>query len=753
MRLYVPLFSITLLLSATLLFSIQPMFSKMLLPFLGGTPQVWNTAMLFFQAFLLAGYAYAHITGKYLSVPVQAALHIILLAIFVGVLPATIPAGWEPGANTSPAFWQLSVMTLAIGGPFFVVSGSAPMLQHWFSGTSHKDSDNPYFLYGASNLGSMAALLSYPTVIEPLMTVHAQSQTWLYGYIALIFLTLACAALTISSASKKPDNNKKPAAEKIPGITRIKWIALSFVPSSLMLGVTTYITTDIASVPLLWIMPFALYVSTFIIVFARKQILNEKTIKWLLALAVILLIVQMIGLKNFVNVYPFALISIHMIVFFFMALSCHYRLAQAKPSAANLTEFYFFMSLGGVLGGIFNALIAPEFFIYPLEYPLALAAGLMLSVTKIKGNKISAEDIWITPIICGLCYTGFFLIDIKYETALILLCILNGSGLIYTAKNPWHFALTAGLVILLSPLTSSFSITTHDKEIYRNRNFFGVHKIINTEKTRIFVSGVTNHGAQPLAPKDKLTRISYYSKYSPLTEVFDYLNSLPTKQQHIAALGLGIGVVSCYTHQGRSFDFFEIDKDVAKIAENRNYFTYLSDCGSPHKIFIGDGRLEIEKQPDHSYDTIVIDVFSSDNIPVHIMTVEALKTYFKKLKENGIIVIHISNKYLDLEPVFHEIGKVLNVPVLGKNTSIPRLIGNTGIKSYPAHYIVMTKSPDALEYLKSHHWTPSFSREGVKAWTDQYSNILSVLGNYTAGIKRREKPLPTTSTENATSSP
>ena len=743
MKLYIPLFSLTLLLSATLLFSVQPMFSKMILPLLGGTPQVWNTAMLFFQAFLLAGYGYAHLTSHYLSHKVQAVLHIVLLCAFSIILPIIIPAGWEPTLDTDPSFWQMSVMAAIVGGPFFVVSGSAPMLQHWFSATSHKDAQNPYFLYGASNLGSMVALLSYPTLIEPMMNITQQSNSWMYGYFVLIILTSGCAALTWKNAKNttivKSQNKEKD--DKVTTAQRLKWIALSAIPSSLMLGVTTYITTDIASVPLLWILPFALYVSTFIIVFARKQLFTEKQVMTMSGLAIALLIVQMISLKDVVNYYPFLLVAVHMVVFFTITLACHFNLAQAKPQASHLTEFYFFMSLGGVLGGIFNALLAPNFFLIPVEYAIAIAAALIMRYSASKDynaaafKKLNINHVIMILLTAFLAYAGFFLISNAHVMALTLCSMIAFSVLTLTLNTKWLFGSIASAIILCSPVASPISIFNNSDVILRDRNFFGVHKLLETDKERKFISGITDHGTQLLKEEDKLTRISYYSEHSPLTDVFNYLDKQETPQ-HIGGLGLGIGVIACYQHPNRSFDFYEIDKDVADLAENTKYFTYLSDCGSPYEIFIGDGRLETAKQNNAIYDAIVIDVFTSDNIPVHIITQEAIEMYLRKLKEDGILVMHISNKYLDLEPVIHEIAKNINIPAYGKFVSKSFPIKDIGVNSYPAHYITLTHSADAATYITNHGWTPTMPREGVRAWTDQYSNILNVLGNYTAGIKR-----------------
>ena len=367
----VPVYSLTLLFSAALLFSVQPMFSKMVLPLLGGTPQVWNTAMLFFQLMLLGGYAYAHGTTRFLSIRAQAVLHIVLLAIFTIVLPIAIPPDTIPPTQSDPTLWQLGLMITTVGGPFFVLAGSAPMLQRWFSASGHKDSDNPYFLYGASNLGSMTALLAYPVLIEPFLNLAGQSYSWMIGYFTLIALTTVSIITVWNNPAAKhaPKTISDDLQSPITWPMRFKWLVLAFIPSSLMLGVTTYITADIASVPLLWILPLALYVATFIIVFARKQIISLKSTTSIQAVLLVVLLSQKIA---FASVSPYLLIGIHMAVFFFSALTCHMELARSRPNARHLTEFYLIMSIGGAIGGFFNAIIAPQYLVVPIEYGLAL---------------------------------------------------------------------------------------------------------------------------------------------------------------------------------------------------------------------------------------------------------------------------------------------------------------------------------------------------------------------------------------------
>lgn len=709
------------------------MFSKMILPMLGGTPQVWNTAMLFFQICLLGGYAYAHATTAFLGVRKQAILHVLLLTVFTVVLPVAIPDGWAPPDGTDPTFWQLSLMAITVGGPFFVVSGSAPMLQRWFSTSNHKDADNPYFLYGASNLGSMSALILYPVLIEPALPIYQQSTTWMFGYFVLIMLTGVAAASVWKNNAKtqKTESVIDTSDKEITMVLRIKWLILAAVPSSLMLGVTTHITTDIASVPLLWVMPLALYIGTFIIVFARKPIITGKQSHYIFGgLILILFITQTFlnGLKD----TPIALIALHLTLFFFAALSCHSELSNSKPKAKHLTEFYLIMSLGGAIGGFFNAIIVPQYFIIPIEYPIILIAAMLLRFSN-REKEPDLGGFGLTALIasiaalCGIApafiggNAGWLCIGLFLT---ISMCLLN---------TRWAFTFIMSFALLGPQLYVPLGIMSQEKITHQDRNFFGVIRILETEKIRVLLHGTTNHGTQPLKKDHKLIKLSYYGHSSPLADVYDYFDTIDTKQ-NIGVIGLGIGVVACYQKDGRFFDFYEIDKEIADLAENPKYFTYLSDCGSPYKIILGDGRLKIEEKPDDTYDMILLDAFSSDNIPIHILTKEAIEIYLQKIKDDGTLVFHITNRYLDLEPVLSNAAAKLNLLAVAKATK-GQLIKEIDIKSNDSHFLVMTKNQNTINHLVKNGWSETIQRQGVKLWTDNHSNIVSVLDNKTRKIR------------------
>lgn len=737
-RLYVPIYALTLTLSAALLFSVQPMFSKMILPMLGGAPQVWNTAMLFFQVILLAGYAYAHGLSHIANVKIQSFIHLVIMAVFVLVLPIAIPEGWVPPLDKDPTLWQLSLMALVVGGPFFALSGSAPLFQKWFAYTDHKDAENPYFLYGASNFGSMSALLAYPFLIEPFAALHEQAFGWMVAYIILIGLVIFCAALVWPSLDKKTKTKKKTKAKTkktavkkaskkatlISWPLRFKWLALAFVPSSLMLGVTTYITSEVASVPLLWIVPLAIYVGTFILVFARKPILERRKIMLYFSLSIIILL----GSALMFPVHNIYLLPLHLIVFSFAAYACHTELASLRPKAEKLTEFYLVMSIGGALGGFFNAIVAPQIFIIPLEYAIVLAGACFLrySAEKKPENELKKPMYFIATSLSVI--SVIILHFAPYPSVKTITVLIIVGALAFNIEKRYLFSISVFAVLAFFPPGHMWGQNFFKKVLHQDRNFFGIVKVIDTaEDQRIFLHGITNHGTQALDEKYRLEPLSYYNAKSPIRDSFNYFDERPGKQR-IAVLGLGIGVTACFQKDGRFFDFYEINNQVIEIAENPDYFTFLSDCGSPYEIIRGDGRLAIQDKPDGFYDLIVLDAFSSDNIPAHLVTKEAVEIYLKKLNANGALLFNISNNYLDIEPVLSQIAKTLDVPAYARFSRSGKL-PDSNITYYPAHFFSFSNNALFNKHLRESGWTEGRFRDGVALWTDQYSNIVSVLGN------------------------
>lgn len=719
----VPIYVVTLLLSAFLLFSVQPMFSKMILPLLGGTPSVWNTAMMFFQAMLLAGYGYAHISSRYLAPRAQAFMHMGLLTLCLVFLPVAVPATLPPpDTQGSPILWQLHAMTVALGLPFLVLAGTAPMVQRWFSATDHHDAANPYFLYAASNAGSMAALLAYPTIIEMMIGARAQSYAWAVLYILLIGCIAFCGLMT---SSRKDEIHVSPASPITTG-QKLLWIALAFIPSSMMLGVTTYITTDIASIPLLWIFPLTLYLGSFIIAFGRNRRMNLASVY--LFQSVLMLIMAVLFMKNVFGPELYPLI-IHLSLFFVCALSSHIALADKKPDASHLTAFYLYISLGGVLGGIFNTLIAPVIFPVTFEYPLVLAAAMFIpffaGAYKTDFKSLSKDWLIILFAIAVSVAAIFVSGDILYSIIAQIL-VISALLLLLNREAYLSLAVCIAAIFLCHP---GYDWSELKRTLHIERNFFGTSKITLSPygALHVFMHGTTIHGQQAVGEEYRLTPLTYFYPEGPAGNVFEILSNTVEGPQNVAVLGLGAGSVACYAHQGRIFDFFEIDPAVISIAQNKSLFTYLSDCGSPYKIIPGDARLELVKMPDQSYDLIFMDAFSSDSIPVHMITEEAFHIYFSKLKPGGLIVINISNRHLNLKPLVAAIAKDTGAEARfyrygGKMLSPPE------IKSASAAYAIVTRNPATVKIIDTQypHWK-AYGGAPTHAWTDDYANFLSLL--------------------------
>jgi hypothetical protein len=725
MRFLVPLYTTTIFLSACLLFSVQPMVGKFLLPLLGGTTSVWTTAMLFFQILLLLGYLYAHLISKISNVRTQGLIHLTLIWLAAFTLPIAVPTNSQPD-SLAPLLWQIGTMTLMAGAPFFILAASAPLLQRWFSRTSHDNAANPYFLYAASNLGSMIALLAYPFVIEPLIGLKMQSMLWLIGFAFLGLFYIACIFMPKFQTLQHQDHEKSPAPS---WILRSKWLLLAFIPSSLMLGYTTYITTDIASMPLFWVIPLALYLLSFILAFAKHQIIPLSVTRILHAATFLVFLFELISP---IQLQKILLISIHGSLFFFTALMCHQELAHLKPKADRLTEFYLWLSIGGALGGAFNSLLAPLLFKLPYEYFAIILLSLL--VRFISGGDIFTQrqrkretlldirplDLMMFPGIPALALLAFSL----GSDALKLFAAVSIAALGFGMQwKKWPFAITMIAVALLFP---PIPWSEFKSNLLISRNYYGLLRVENNagEGVRTLTHGTTSHGAQALDEAHQWLPLTYYHPNTAAGDLFRILNTLDGEQK-VAALGLGVGSIACYSRQGREFNFYEIDPNVISISTNPDIFSYLAYCGSPYEIKLGDARTEIAKAPDHFYDLIFVDVFSSDNIPVHVMTQEAVQLYKQKLKKGGLISIHISNRYFDLSPEVGTIARNEGLTPLARFTN-GGLIENTILRYHATHYTALTDNPVTIEKLKSLGWD-EIPEKDQRPWTDDFANILRAL--------------------------
>ncbi len=744
----VALFSATLFVNAALLFAVQPMFSKMVLPLFGGTPSVWNTCMLFFQTALLCGYLYAHVTTRWLDVRKQSVLQLVLFALTFLTLPVAVASGWRPSGSDTPVWWLAALLAVSLGAPFFMLSTGAPLLQRWFSEYGHPAATNPYFLYAASNLGSMVALLAYPVVIEPRLRLAQQSHLWTAGYVVLAVLIAVCAfvvrrsmvgsTLTVSGAAgpvladatvadMDAFNSMAAApvasAERLTVWRRSRWVLLSFVPSSMLLAVTTYLATDVASIPLLWIVPLAIYLLTFVIVFARNTVIFRHAFAVWLQPPFLLILAVSIALMMQRSVT--ALAPTHLVAFFLSALVCHGELAKDRPSVAHLTEFYLWMSVGGMLGGIFNVLIAPHVFDSVLEYPIAIIIAAALRPTLVPRRPIDRTlDVILPAIVCiaimVLMHAGFPPASWGEKANV---WVFGGYAILILIfqRHPVRFALGIAAIFLGAALGRGTDPTL----LFRGRSFFGVYRVLRYPKHKALQNGTTTHGGQSIYPQFATEPLTYYHRDGPLGQSFAWLMR-GNPNRRVAIVGLGTGTVACYGRPNETWTFYEIDPLIERIAFNPKYFSYLRDCPPAKRIIIGDARLSLAHAPDSSYDYMILDAFSSDAIPIHLMTREALQLYLRKLAPGGSIAFHISNRYLDLEPVVVELARDARIAgIVGSDVGISS--AETMSFKMNSKWIVLSRNAnDHAPLALQPGWRVLAPTSDIGLWTDDFSNVLSV---------------------------
>jgi hypothetical protein len=739
----VALFSLTAFVSAALLFTMQPMFAKMALPLLGGTPAVWNTCMVFFQAMLLIGYAYAHMTPRTLGLRRQVALHLGLLLITLLVLPVSIPEGWSPTAQQSPFRWLLMLLLIALGLPFFVVSTTAPLAQKWFTGTDHPLARDPYFLYAASNVGSLAALLAYPTLIEPNVRLTDQSRLWAIGYVLLTGLLVGCAAVVWRSRASimaSPGATGGPAAvaavatvSPVPldgraVVGRARWVLLAFVPSSLMLGVTTYLTTDVAPMPLLWVVPLAVYLLTFALAFGQNARVSSQGLRRLLPILMLPLTLT-IAFKAIGPLWVLALL--HLLTFFVISMVCHGELARSRPAADRLTEFFLLVAVGGVLGGIFNALLAPLAFSHPIEYPLVLVAACLLRTTDGTARaKPTAGWEFVAPLALGALITGLvWLVRAIPIIGLPGLLIIGGvpAVLCFALRHrSVAFGLGLGTLMLTAALLTDAG---NYRTLYRERSFFGVWQVrlYPAGNFIALVNGTTDHGRQSLESGREREPLSYFHRAGPIGQVFRAMegsgNGAP-----VGIIGLGTGSLACHGRPGQEFTFYEIDPAVLRIAGDPRYFTYLKACPPVIQVILGDARRSLATAPDGHYGLIILDAFSSDAIPSHLLTREALRLYLDKLADSGLLALHISNRHLDLEPTVANLAHDAKLVALAQLEAAISKEDALRDGRTPSHWVVLARRAEAFGALRGdQRWRALPSRPDRRLWTDDFSNMMEVI--------------------------
>lgn len=741
------LFAVAIFTSATLVFVVQPMVAKLVLPMLGGSPSVWNTSMVFFQTALLAGYAYAHALQRLKAVRSQLAIHLTLLLLAGLCLPLKVSGLLGEPNPAAPIGWLLATLTLSVGAPFAVLSATAPLLQAWYARVraGHADGQNPYVLYAASNLGSFLALLAYPVVIEPLMSLSGQRASWSGGYATFMLLVVALAYVVWR---RRLDDAAVGEPAALPVSPPIAWrekavlVVLAAAPSSLMLGVTAHLSTDVASAPFLWVIPLALYLLTFVIAFQNKPIIPlEITLTIAAAVGIVCIAFTASRSGNWAMMF-----GMHLTAFFFLALMCHQRLAARRPAPDRLTEFYLLMSLGGVVGGAFTALLAPVIFRTVLEYPLVLVlVGLARPNSKAPIRKwevyafVAAILICLAPVVLkgvfdadwDLAWAWSRNVNASFEqtTQLILLFAMIAAFLIRD-RMPAYVIISALIAIVTLSIGRGYDWALTE------RSFFGVMRVADRSddrmggKVHVLMHGTTLHGGQARDPAFACTPTLYYAPPGPIGQVTQAVQNRAWGVR-IGVVGQGSGAMAGYKRAEDRLTFFEIDPMVDRLSRDPKWFTFINGCakqngpGGAIDTVLGDARLSLVKQPAGTYDLLLIDAFSSDSVPTHLLTEEAIAGYLKLLKPNGVVILHLSNRNLDITGPAEAAARALKAPHLhqlyAENPDTPDLAEAS------TEVLILSPTEAGLaEFVNDPRWE-RLPDPKVRPWTDDYVNLFGSL--------------------------
>jgi hypothetical protein len=723
-------FCAAILVSAALLFAVQPMFTKMVLPRLGGAAAVWSVAMVFFQATLLAGYAYAHLLTRFMPGRRSILIHLAVLLIACLALPLHLAGGWDRPPARGEALWLLGLFAASIGLPFFALAANGPLMQAWFVRTGHPSARDPYFLFAASNVGSFLALISYPLLVEPFLPLGEQTWLWTVGFYLLILLIAACGVLLLRSANLSPAATTARSVTAAPPTRRdgLAFVGLAAVPSGLLLAVTLHISTDAAAVPLFWVVPLAIYLLTFVIAFQSRPVIPH----WLVVKAFPFVIVALAALMT---ISPFStivsLVSVHLSAFFVIALLCHGELARRRPAPQFLTGFYMRISAGGVIGGIAVGLVAPQTFNWVAEYPLLIA----LSVLCLPGLALPAKASGQYLLLAALAVTAapltvLFASHVRLDDNVITLLIGALLGLtVYFWRAAPALAAIIAFVLVLGHYQYNDAVNN-----FVVRNFFGVLAAAETTdgRFRILWHGGIGQGAQRIRDRDgkpvtgRPEMISEFQAGAGIAQTFDAVRARVGGPISYAVIGLGTGSLTCQARAEDSAIYYELDPDVIRIARDPKLFSFVSECRPDIPIVRGDARLTIANAPDAGYDLIFVDAFIGAAIPIHLLTREAMALYLRKLKPNGIVALHVSNYHLELGTVAAGAAHA--------NGAITRLYDGGDVKEdaneqkwVPTVAAVARKDEDFGALAKSKYWPVLVPDPAQRVWTDDYSNVLGAL--------------------------
>jgi hypothetical protein len=734
-RLVLVVYTAAIFTSALLLFSVQPLFTKMVLPRLGGSPAVWSVAMVFFQSLLLGGYAYAHYLMQIRNRAIPVAVHLVLLAAAFLTLPLSIASGWGEPPTSGYAFWLLGLFAVSIGLPFFALAANNPLLQAWFVRTGHPDGPDPYFLYASSNIGSFLALLSYPVLLEPMFSLRTQNLIWTVLYGLLIVLIGACGVLLLRSPAKAAIETLAfdPDAPTPPWTLRARWIFLAAVPSGLLIAVTAHISTDVAAAPLLWVLPLSLYLLTWVLVFQSRPLLPHK---WMLmaqplAIAGVIVLLAVGGEQNLLLT-----LGGHQLCFFVIAMACHGELARTRPAAKYLTGFYVALSFGGMVGGLFAGLIAPFTFSWIAEYPILLALAALCR--PVDGNeRLPRWSRWYWPLlgllavalIAPIWSDGKLMAWLDEHRVWVIGAVGGLSALLALGLNANRWKIFATVVVALVLIRV---YPADDGRVETVRSFFGVHKIVITPhgQYHVLMHGTTIHGAEKFQNDDgtpikgRPEPITYYHRDGGIGQAILAMRARKASPLRVAVIGLGSGTLTCASEPGETWKFFEIDQSMVDTARDPKYFTYIQKCAPNLKPVIGDARLTFAREPDGIYDLIIVDAYSSDAIPIHLATREAMAIYKDKLAPHGAVVMHVSNRHLELSSVVVGIADANDL----KSWVYSEDSGRDNEYIFATSVVISAREePDVGALASSEQWALTGADENQRVWTDDYSNVLGAV--------------------------
>src|SRR3984893_15402926 len=721
-RLVLIVYTAAIFVSALLLFSVQPLFTKMVLPRLGGSPAVWSVAMVFFQSLLLGGYAFPHYLMPLRNRMIPVIVHLVLLVSARLTLRLWIAGGWGEPPTSGYAFWLLGLFVVSIGLPFFALAANNPLLQAWFVRTGHPNGPDPYLLYASSNIGIFFVLLSRPGLLEPIFTLRTQNLIWTGGYGLLIILIASCGVLLLRSPANAGALNMPSDDIDAPApswIMRARWIFLAAVPSGLLIAVTAHISTDVAAAPLLWVLALSLSLLTWVLVFQSRPLLPHK---WMLmaqplAITGVIVLLAVGGEQNLLLT-----LGGHLLCFFVIAMACHGELARTRPAARYLTGFYVALSFGGMVGGLFAGLIAPFTFSWIAEYPILLACAALCRPPG-GDERLPRWSSWYWPFLAALAIA--LIAPTYYSDGKVMawldehrVWVIGGVGVLSALlalglnASRWKIFATVAVALMLIRAYPS-----DDGRVETVRSFFGVHKIVVTPhgQYHVLMHGTTIHGAEKFQNDDgtpvtgRPEPITYYHKDGGIGQAISAVRERKGAPLRVAVIGLGSGTLTCASEPGETWKFFEIDQSMVDTARDPKYFTYIQQCEPDLKPVIGDARLTFAREPDGIYDLIIVDAYSSDAIPIHLATEQAMAIYKSKLAPQGAVLMHVSNRHLELSSV-----------VVG-------IADANDLKSWVYSEDSGREEADVGKLASSEDWAEEEADEKQRVWTDDYSNVLGAV--------------------------